>query len=107
MSPCSAARTGDQRPKRVKRVIRDKAVSEAGGSRPEGKARGAREARDFLLRAFSYARPLRTIQGFLTARVKVVCNSGSRASRASSAAAPTNGNQRTQVRTNPTQWEII
>ena len=86
MSVCNAARTMDRRPERVKRVIGNKVVFGKGGTCPEGKALEAREARDFLLRAFSYARPLRRIQGSRSVRAETVCNSGSRASRAPRAA---------------------
>lgn len=82
MSPCNAAWIVDRRPKRVKRVILDKAVYELAAKLAEGEALEAREARDFLLRAFSYARGLRTVQGSRSVRVELVCNSGSRASRA-------------------------
>jgi hypothetical protein len=105
--PCKAPRTTDERVERVKRVIPDKAVSEMGGARPEGKAPEAREARDFLLRAFSYARPLRSIQGSFPLGVDEGRNSGSRASRAPRAAAPPNGTQRTGTIINQTQWENI
>lgn len=85
MSPCNASGTMARRPKRVKRVIPDK-TAEVAEKRPEGKALEAREARDFLLRAFFYARPLRTNQGSRSVSAETVCNSGSRASRAPRAA---------------------
>jgi hypothetical protein len=86
MSLSNAARTADRRAKRVKRVIPGVGVYETAWMDPEGKALEAREARDFLLRAFSDARPLRRIQRSGSVKAETACNSESRASRAPRAA---------------------
>jgi hypothetical protein len=58
MSRCNDARATARGLERVKRVILDKVSFGMAEPLPEGKARGAREARDFVLSSFSYARPL-------------------------------------------------